>query len=394
MLTDRQIRSAVEAIRQTGGDRILSDATGTRGTGRLMLRLRAKPGARPTAEWIVRWKRGGAREQTSIGRWPDMPLAEARRLYEDQRTVIAAGGDPKARSARGTVGELFGLYVESVRKQGKTKHAAEVERVLLTTKVGPLADAIGRDREAREIAPGDVASVLAPIYRRAPAMAGHARAYLSAAFAYGMRHDNDFRTAARSVQFGIAANPVTNLPTVPSVPRDRVLSADELRHWWTSFPDHADERTVLLLRLTFLCCGRVTEAMRIQPDQLAPGRWEKPVTKNGRPHASPLGTLSQAMAERLAAIGGDMTIPALAKAVLRWCRAESAEHWTPRDLRRTARTMLEEAGEDPALLDLHFNHSTMRGGVVRNYVHAERWQERVALAARWEARVATMVQPS
>lgn len=391
MLTDRQIRSAFDQVHAAGGERFLTDDTGTRGTGRLMLRIRARTAGKPTAEWMVRWKREGERAQTGIGRWPDLTLAEARRKYEEHRKVIAAGGDPKAAAAVGTVEQLFRAYVDATKLARRESHANEVERCLLTAKSGPLADAIGRDRLARDIAPGDLAAVLAPIYRRAPAMAGHARKYLAAAWAYGIKHDNDFRTASRSVKFGLSSNPAAALPTVPSVARDRVLTADELRRWWTEFPDAAEERTVLVMRLAFLCCGRVTEAMRIQPADVEPGRWVKRETKNNREHASPLGELSQPIAERLAAIGGAMTVQALAKSVLRWCRVAGGEPWTPRDLRRTARTMLEEAGEDPVLLDLHFAHSTMRGGVNANYNHATRWADRVALGARWEAMVRKIV---
>ena len=391
MLTDKQIRSTFDAVRAAGGDRLLTDATATRGTGRLMLRVRGKPGVKPSAEWVVRWKRDGDRAQVSIGRWPDLSLAEARRSYEEHRKVITTGGDPKAKAAAGTVEQLFQVFVDSTKATRRQSHASEVERVLLTAKSGSMADALGRNRPAKDIAPADLAAALAPIYKRAPAMAGHARKYLAAAWAYGLRHDNDYRTASRSVKFGLTINAASALPTVPTVARDRVLTPEEVRRWWIEFPDAADERTVLILRLAFLCCGRVTEAMRIQPADVEPGRWTKRETKNGKPHASPLGVLSQPAAERLAEIGGAVTVQALAKAVLRWCRASGQEPWTPRDLRRTARTMLENAGEDPVLMDAHFNHETTRTGLARHYVHSDRWQDRVALAARWEARVAAMV---
>lgn len=392
MLTDKQIKSALETIRATGGEKVLTDSTATRGTGRLMLRIRGKGGMRPACEWVVRWKRGGDRAQVRIGRYPDMPLAEARRKYEEHRKVITAGGDPKAAASVGTVEQLFCAYVEATKLARRESHAKEVERCLLTAKGKPLAEAIGRNRLARDIAPADLAAALAPIYRRAPAMAGHARKYLAAAWAYGIRHDNDFRTASRAVKFGLTSNPASALPTVPNVARDRVLTAEELRRWWIEFPDAAEERTVLVMRLSFICCGRVTEAMRIQSGDVEPGKWTKRETKNGREHASPLGELSQPIAKRLAAIGGSMTVQALAKSVLRWCRSTGTTPWTPRDLRRTARTMLEEAAEDPALLDLHFNHSTMRAGVNVNYNHATRWPDCVALAARWEAMIAGMVK--
>lgn len=392
MLTDRTIKSAADSVRADGREVVLSDNTGTRGTGRLMLRLRPKGADRPTGEWFARWKRQGQRAQVQLGRWPDMSLAEARRRYESHRGAISAGEDPKAQANAGTVEDLFAVYVAASRAAGRTAYAAEVERALLTSQAGAIADAIGRQRPAKDVSPGDIADALAPVYRRAPAMAGHLRAYLAAAWNHGIRHDHDFTAARRTVRFGLEVNPVAMLRTVPAKPRTRVLTPEELRAWWRSFPDHVDERTALVLRLTLLCCARVTEAIRLRPRDVEPGRWTKAKTKNGKPHASPLGRLSQPIADRLAELGGgDMTIPAASKAVRRWCEATSAPLWQPRDLRRTARTMLEEAGEDPSLLDLAFNHQTVRGGVSRNYNHAERWQARVALAERWETMLARAV---
>lgn len=392
MLTDRTIKSAAETVRAGGREVVLSDDTGTRGTGRLMLRLRPRGDDRPSGEWFARWKRQGQRAQVQLGRWPDMPLAEARRRYEAHRGAISAGEDPKAQASAGTVEDLFAVYVAAARAAGRTAYAAEVERALLTSKAGPIADEIGRTKPAKDVTPGDIADALAPVFRRAPAMAGHLRAYLAAAWNHGIRHDHDFTAARRTVRFGIASNPVAMLRTVPAKPRTRVLSPEEMRAWWRTFPDYADERTALVLRLTLCCCARVTEAIRLRPRDVEPGRWTKARTKNGKPHAAPLWKLSQPMALRLAELGGgDMTIPAVSKAVRRWCEATEAPLWQPRDLRRTARTMLEEAGEDPSLLDLAFNHQTVRGGVSRNYNHAERWQARVALAQRWETMLARAV---
>lgn len=397
MLTDGAIRAAMKAARADGREVTLRDNTRHRGVGRLTLRIRPKASGEATAEWFVRWKLKGQRQAMAIGRWPDMGLAEARRAYEDRhRPVITKRNDPRAEAAPvGSVADLFAAYIKSLRDRGKAESAVEVERALLAKKSGgAAADELGRNRPAREVTPSEVADMLAPVFARAPSMAGHLRAYLSAAFAYGIRADNDFTSGARRTKYGLMSNPVDHLPAVPAQARTRVLTPAEVSAWWNGFDEVAPSTVSAVLRLSFLTCSRPIEAMRARPADLRRDRWTKGKTKNGGQHAAPLPPMAMAEARRLADLGGvgSLGIPELARAVRRWYEAEKGAPWQPRDLRRTARTWLEEAGEDPALLDLHFNHQTVRGGVVGNYVHAQRWADRVALAERWEAMIARVIR--
>jgi integrase len=101
--------------------------------------------------------------------------------------------------------------------------------------------------------------------------------------------------------------------------------------------------------------------------------------------------MAAAAARDLIATAGDgLTVRALSRAVWRWCDRQRGEPWTVRDLRRTWRTWNSEAGEPSDLLNLAANHDRT-GVAAKHYDRAVRWPERVALAERWEARVAAII---
>lgn len=47
-----------------------------------------------TAAWVLRYRYGGRRKEVTLGNYPDMSLAAARKRAREQRVVIDLGGDP------------------------------------------------------------------------------------------------------------------------------------------------------------------------------------------------------------------------------------------------------------------------------------------------------------
>ncbi len=106
-----------------------------------------------------------------------------------------------------TVRELFTAYIDDMKRSGKRswKHT---ERILLSETVG-AAQAIGADRPAAEIEASDVVPLLAEIHGRgAIVMANQTRAYLGAAFAFGLRSANDYTRQGTGADWGLNANPI------------------------------------------------------------------------------------------------------------------------------------------------------------------------------------------
>ncbi|MBN3789720.1 site-specific integrase [Burkholderia sp. Ac-20353] len=71
-----------------------------------------------TAAWVLRYRHGGRRQEITLGRYPDMKLAEARTIAAKKRVVLMDGKDPadeirKARTRKDwTVRQLINDYRE------------------------------------------------------------------------------------------------------------------------------------------------------------------------------------------------------------------------------------------------------------------------------------------
>jgi hypothetical protein len=123
---------------------------------------------------------------------------------------------------------LFTAYVASLRAAGK-RSAKIVERSLVAA-----AESIGSSRPAAEVGPGDVVPHLAAIHDRGAAVhAAMVRAYLRAAFAYGLKSEHSY-TQEAGARWGLTSNPIAAIPVAEGIsnPRDRFFSPAEVRTFW------------------------------------------------------------------------------------------------------------------------------------------------------------------
>lgn len=75
-----------------------------------------------TATWILRYRHGGRARELTIGNYPDISLADARRLAREKRVEIDGGSDPASIKRRAkvlahtssTVTELIGDYQQKI----------------------------------------------------------------------------------------------------------------------------------------------------------------------------------------------------------------------------------------------------------------------------------------
>jgi integrase len=407
MLTDREIRAALKAATT---EATLTDGAAGRGTG--ALRLVIRPTARGvSALWFAAWKRDGKRHKLALGRYPDLSLQDARTKFADAvRPAITAGRNPRAaapRAERPTVERLLQAYVENMRGAGR-RSADEVERALLTG-ANAAADALGRDRLAAEIDPGDIAAVLADIAERgAIVQADRTRAYLSAAWNWGIKAANDYRAKARQ-DWGIRTNPVAAVPRDTSAlrARDRALTAGEIRAVWLAVggPGFSAE-TRLAVRLLIACGQRVRETLRAQGQDfdLEAGTWRLPATttKGGKPHQVPLPAL--AIAELRGAPRRGPLFPgrndddelmldtSVAHALRRWAKTAKVAPFQTRDLRRTWKSRAADAGVDRFTRDLIQQHAQAQDTGSRVYDHADYMPQMRQAMLRWNAWLSRVIQ--
>lgn len=385
--------SMVEIARAAGKARELPDA------GAPGLRLRVAPtGAK---SWVCRLRiKGGPMKVSTLGRWPEMSLAEAR-VAARALAVEAAKGVPPASVAEvkpKTWGELLAEYV--ALELPKLRSGADVRRVLEKETAG------WSDRPLASIGRKDVVALLDGIAGRgAGVQANRVLAFTRRVFSWAMARGE------------VEANPAAGVekPGV-EVKRDRVLSDAEVRDLWRGL-----ERVALpwapmarLLLLTGQRLREVAEATWSEFD-LEAATWTIPATraKNGERHMVPLSPLAIEVLRGLPRLGdfvitttGDRPVSGFAKALLAvqaGMVAEAAdrageavrpmEPWTFHDLRRTAASGMAAAGARVEAIERVLNHRTglTVGGLVRVYNrHTYEDEKREALQL-WASRLASLV---
>ncbi len=406
----------VERVVRERKDRILTEDA-PRGTGKLALRIRGE-----TAEWMFQYYYAGKRRMIKLGYAigeTSLSLSEAREATRDYRGMVEDGLDPKAElerqareleekaredANRGSVEQLFIEYVDDMKRRGK-KTWKQVDNALLKGKHAAVNDFVPGVKAA-EVTPLDVRKVLRKTYERgAKGMAYHLRAYLYGAFKFGVGHENDYTRASQDVSFGLTINPVASIPPDREArsPGQRVLSADELKAMWNDMPEHGVGKIVhRALQLVVATGGqRVREVVEASVGEfnLKDRVWTIPATrtKNSREHQVPLTERAIELIEKQMEKNKSsflfphaldetrvMTFPALGRAVRRYCEKTETEHWTPRDIRRTVRTMLAEAGEPDHRLDYHFNHGTSIGVGQKHYDRSSRLVDKTRTMLAWD----------
>jgi integrase len=237
--------------------------------------------------WCYHLTRNGKRERITLGSYPAIGLADARRLAVEARGALEGGKDPRdlvTARQRGamTVNDLFEIYLtEHIRINLRT--AIETERrcrknILPVIGAVPLANIHRRDITR---------TVQAVLMRDAPIEATLVFANLRAMLRWGVR------------QGYLDHNPIIGMQK-PASARvgERVLSDEEIRTLWNRLPV-ALPRSVTRQRILKLCLitgQRVGEiaGMRRAELNLEARTWSLPGsrTKNKHAHLVPLSRLA------------------------------------------------------------------------------------------------------
>lgn len=397
---------AIEAAKP--GD-VLTDSSLARGSGRLILRARAKK------EWYFRYRRlGGRSTLLKLGTYPEMRLPEARQRAGELGRLVREGVDPKAKERedaeeahraaeqegrRGSLGQLLGAYVASLRAQGKVS-AGSVEKLFKRAVLKPFPG-LGA-RKAADIGPEDIQQVLARLLARGVTRdVNKLRSYLRAAFQFGSGQDFDPATLARDgVVFKLATNPVTLIPRNPEFDRarDRVLTDEELRHLWQALDGRAPPARNAIRLALMLGGQRMTQLLRARWQDLdeAAGTLVLRDPKGRGPVRDHLLPVSEWAAEMLGeqraihagtgyvfegSQGGVLRLDSVSALV---GDIAAGNGYQFRDLRRTAETRLARLRVDKETRAQLLSHGRTTGVQNRHY---DRWhyldEKREALSV-WE----------
>jgi integrase len=389
VLTDRFLRSLKPA--PTGQRTVHWDATrpsfGVRITDRGVISffvMRRMPG-RPQPVRI------------SLGRYPDISLAQARALATAAIGDLVSGIHPKAREQHATTFAALAEAFLSRPAAAKQRTADEIRKT-----VGRYLLPRWGSRAASRITRADAITMVEALDRASgPYTAAKALALASSIFRHAQTREQ------------IASNPCALIKITDFVgdmaPRQRVLTAAELVLLWQATEDIYPAGP--FARLLLLTAVRRSEAARMTWGEvnLDDALWVIPAsrTKSGVPHEVPLSPIAIDLLQSLPRFaGGDFVFSTtggrngirsfdLYKNAIDARAAELAPpgltNWRFHDLRRTARTNLASLGVIPFIAELILGHA--QKGVHKVYdVHRYQAEKREALE-RWANRLRDIVTP-
>ena len=353
--------------------------------------------------WSTMYRFAGELRRDTIGPYPKIGLAQARKLARDALALVGQGKDPRKVAAAAEAAETVRKAdtVAAVAEQFIAKHVAqrrwrEWERILRRDVIPEWSD-----RPIAEITRRDVIELLDMIAERAPVQANRTLTVLTAFFGWAL--DRDI----------IQADPTARVrkPT-KETPRERVLTDLELQAFWRGC-DRLGWPYGPLLQLLALTAQRRGEIgdltwSEIDVDErlveIAGAKY-----KTGRPHLFPLSPAALAIIARLPRIGdlvftgnGKVPVDGFAKAktaldslmleeLRRVAPEATLQPWVIHDLRRTARTNFSKLGIPGDIGERVLGHVV--GGVRGIYDrHSFLPQMRDALD-RWAAHLEGIVNP-
>ncbi|WP_084644057.1 tyrosine-type recombinase/integrase [Ferrimonas futtsuensis] len=376
----------------------LDSAAARRGRGRLSVLV--MPSGIKT--YYFTYYLGKAKQAIKLGNVPKtagapgMTLSSAFAKAEEYGDLLSNGVDPreyiKAQIAElqrreaeerrnGSLQQLFDCYAQNMADNGRRTYR-RVHRDL----VNETAPVFDLEDKAKRFKTEHAVEILGRmIDRGAEVQSNRVRAFLHAAFQYGLHHDNDPKRNRNGSLFGLSHNPVSNIPRQKSAERalDRNLSGAELSRLLRDLDDIGHfNRSNRVFFLAMIYTGqRVEEVARLRWEDLdlSKGIWSvhPDRSKVGASYIVPIAPeLRDALVEQreIAANSAlvfpkrndptqhiDATTPsqALKRYFTRIQKAhaegergvEPWSHFTARDLRRTFKTRLGEIGVSKSIRD-------------------------------------------
>ncbi len=351
--------------------------------------------------WLFIYHYQGRKRRMTLGSYPSLSLADARKAYRAAKKRLDDGADPasearlaKANECRApTMRMLVEEYIERWAKPNK-RSWREDERIL-NKDVLPT----WKWRKAKDITRRDITALLnAVIDRGAGIRANRTLAVVRKMFNFGVQRGLLDHTPF----LGIAAPAQENR-------RDRILSKPEIQTFWQALARaRMAEGTRLALKLQLLTAQRIGEMVGAAWDEfdLLTGAWTIPAesAKNKCAHFVPLSSQALAIVEQARAFAtdsrwvfpsprGDQPVneTAVSHAVRRNLNILGIGQFTPHDLRRTAASQMTAMGISRLVVSKILNH--VERGVTAVYDrYSYDLEKRQALEA-WGRTLETIVVP-
>ncbi|HGJ5864265.1 MAG TPA: tyrosine-type recombinase/integrase [Arsenophonus nasoniae] len=401
LLTDTKIRG----LKPKQSAYYAWQASSSRGTGRLGVKV--YPSGRKT--FIYRYFINGKAAFITLGDYPALCLSDASLRCKEEAQKLQQG--QPITSPYASLKTLFKNYITDQRLRGKRSYEKTDNR--LKQVLG--SQHINGDTPARDITPEHIKKVLSEfIERGALAGANKVRANLHAVFNFGLFSDNDPAKLGGKILYGITSNPVTVVPSQRGADKalDRFLSWKELRILLETInvpaeacplnPDYAQ----LLMLCIFTGGQRPWELMTNTNDN-----WDKNnstltipphISKTGDYHVVPLCPTAVRILTEMEqrypnnaflfpsdTQEGHLLPSEYAKQLRKFCVREKFAKFTPRDIRRTFKTLAGEMGIRAEMRDRLQNHK--RPGVsAKHYDRYDYLREKREIVEQWETKLLSL----
>lgn len=354
--------------------------------------------------WALRYRFGGKPAKLTLGRWPIMGVAEARGAATDALEEIHHGRNPaeakkaaKVEASTDTERDRLSNVIDLFMKRHASRNRRGDDVLAMFRR--EIMDKWG-DRDIHSITKRDVIEVLDGVVDRgSPVTANRLRAHLNTLFNWAKGRDV------------IEANPLDGIkPPAPEKPRNRVLTDDEIRLFWSAC-DCLGYPFGPIYRLLLLTGQRLREVAEMSWREVDGDIWTLPDarSKNADEHTVPLSAEALAVLETLPRISGryvftttgNSAVSGFTRAkervdkLLAEASSEPIPAFTIHDLRRTAATGMAGLRFPPHVVEAVLNHrsGTRRGvaGVYNRFDYAD--EKRAALEA-WARYVIQLVDGS
>jgi len=350
--------------------------------------------------WAYRYRAFGKSKKLTLGSFPAIGIAEARKLAADAAVKLQRGTDPilekkqTAARAGNTVNALLDAFVAD--HVVGLRSARQIVRCF-DKYVRPRIGA----RSIYSLKRSDIAAMLTAIKTNHGAvMADRVLACVSKAFSWQMLRDDGFVSP-------IIRGMATTKPAERA--RTRILADDEIRDLWHAL-ERCDDFFARFVKLLLLATARRTEVSDMHASEIKGDVWTVPANryKNGKDHSVPLTpTLRELIGANpkgfvFSTTNGEKpfssfskTKLALDKEINRIRAADGRSpmpHWQLHDLRRTGRSLMSRAGVNPDHAERCMGHTI--AGVRGVYDHHQYLEEKRVAFEKLASLLAVILNPT
>lgn len=316
--------------------------------------------------WRFTYRHGGRVRVFTMGKYPAIGLADARKAAKILAGRVAAGEDPQGEkrtaATSDTVAELIAEYLAAMKG---LKSIDQKQRIL-----NKYALPKWKHRKAREITRSDVKALFRAVTENhGEAMANQVVLHLSGMFTW----------AEKEEVAGIEKNPCKGVDGNETHARERVLADAELPALWNALED-AEGYACTALRILLLTGQRPGEVAAMRHEHISGNWWNMPGekvpalkwpgTKNSKSHRV---WLSDEVLRLIALLGDGSTgpvFPGMRRSKMNDAINAAYEKLgippvTPHDLRRSHGTMTTSLRFSRDMMDRIQNH--IKGGIASVY---------------------------